>query len=495
MRHRTAEKTYYQNRRVLCSAGPERGSAPDDDILPAGNMGLSPDYRNRRLYWSYQLAGLQTLPRFGKMVIDKVRKEWAMSKHQIDNICWQEVNWQRPFNIESVWEVLTHLSTPSPRGAIIWECRGKGGHITHLLGADRSYIGKVVQAFRTHGDVQFREVSGKSRTPVWGARQLKITKLVLSLNTNLTQSVIRAGLAAMAEERRGTETVLQVVLGRGLAPSPVPTDLSDPHATWLEVILGSVSKATAEARKTVREKSEQHGFEATVRIGISGEKTAMRLRALISSLKILESAGVRIYDETEKPEKINDAHVPWYFPLRLSVKELANFLLLPAGEEELPGIQGLHPKLTLPPAWQRQPTNRQNDRSFAVSMDMIPKKLSISPRDSLEHTHIMGPTGSGKSTAMLHLILADIQAGRSVLVLDPQNDLVMDILSRTSKERAGDVIIIDPSSPCPVGFNPLGFQSYQNKTLIADAVLSVLREIWKDSWGGAYPRHFYLLRF
>lgn len=57
---------------------------------------------------------------------------------------------------------------------------------------------------------------------------------------------------------------------------------------------------------------------------------------------------------------------------------------------------------------------------FAVSMDMIPKRLSISSGDSLEHTHLIGPTGSGKSTAMLHLILADIAAGRSVLVLDPK---------------------------------------------------------------------------
>lgn len=45
-----------------------------------------------------------------------------MSKHQIENLCWREVSWQRPFDLESVWETLTHLSTLSPRGAVIWEC-------------------------------------------------------------------------------------------------------------------------------------------------------------------------------------------------------------------------------------------------------------------------------------------------------------------------------------------------------------------------------------
>lgn len=406
-----------------------------------------------------------------------------MTKHTIEHSCWLEVRWERPFTVDTVLEALTHLSSLSPRGAVLWESRGKDGHVTHLLGADRRYIGKIAQAFRAHGDIRFREVSGSSRIPVRAARELKITKPVLSLNTNLAGAMVRAGLAAMTEDKRGTETVLQVVLGRGFAPSPVPADLSDPHATWLEVIFGSVSKATAETRKTVREKAEQHGFEAAIRIGVSDEKAVSRLRALISALKVLESAGVRIHGETENPEKLNSAHVPWHFPLRLSVKELTNFLLLPAGEEELPGMPGLHPRLLLPPVFYREPVNAQSDRSFAVSMDMVPKKLSISPRDSLEHTHLIGPTGSGKSTAMEHLILADIKAGRSVLVLDPKNDLATSILARIPEERAGDVVVIDPSSPCPVGFNPLGFTSYRNKALIADAVLSVLREIWADSWG------------
>ncbi|MDE6981521.1 MAG: type IV secretory system conjugative DNA transfer family protein, partial [Lachnospiraceae bacterium] len=181
---------------------------------------------------------------------------------------------------------------------------------------------------------------------------------------------------------------------------------------------------------------------------------------------------------------LNTAHVPWHFPLILSVKELANFLLLPAGEEELPGMPGLHPKLTLPPSWYRNPTNQKADRIFAISMDTInPKKLSISPRDSLEHCHLIGPTGSGKSTAMLHLILADIKAGRSVLVLDPKADLVTDILMRIPEERVGDVVIIDPSDSCPCGFNPLAFKDYGNPSLIADAILSVLKEIFSDSWG------------
>lgn len=414
----------------------------------------------------------------------KYRKEWAFLKHQTENLCWREMLWQRPYKIENIWEILSHLAALSPRGAVVWEVRSRNGTVCYLLGAAARYIRNIEEAIKAHGDIQFHEADAEKRVPVTVARQLKISHPTLSLKTDITEAVIRAGLAALTEDKGGTEMVIQVVLGRTYAPSPVPANLADPNATWLQILLGDVQKASAESRKTIKEKSEQHTFQAVIRIGVSGENTGFRLRSIISAFKVLEAAGVRIREEAVKPSDLNTAHVPWHFPLQLSVKELANFLLLPAGEEELPGTPGLHPKLTLPPNWYKNPTNQKTDRSFAISMDAInPKRLSISPRDSLEHCHLIGPTGSGKSTTMLHLILADINAGRSVLVLDPKADLVNDVLMRVPEKCVEDVVIIDPSDSCPCGFNPLAFKEYGNPSLIADAILSVLKEIFSDCWG------------
>ena len=405
-------------------------------------------------------------------------------KHPIEDLVWRELVCARPYKIETVWETLSHLAALSPRGAVIWEVHSRNGKVRYLLGAAKRYIRNIEEAIKAHGDIQFHEVGAEKRIAVTAARQLKISRPILSLKTDITQAVIRAGLAALTEDKSGTEIVIQVVLGRAYAPSPVPANLADPNATWLQILLGDVQKATAESRKTIKEKSEQHTFQATIRIGTTGENTSLRIRSIISAFKVLEAAGVRIRKEDSKPSDLNAAHVPWHFPLQLSVKELANFLLLPAGEEELPGTPGLHPKLTLPPNWYKNPTNQKNDRSFAVSMNATnPKRLSISPRDSLEHCHLIGPTGSGKSTAMLHLILSDINAGRSVLVLDPKTDLVNDVLMRIPEERIDDVVIIDSSDSCPCGFNPLAFKDYGNPSLIADAVLSVLKEIFSDCWG------------
>jgi len=407
-----------------------------------------------------------------------------MLQRKMEEPCWREVVWRRPFEMEAVWDLFSHLAAMTPRGAVIWEARGRSGFVQYYLGAERKYIGKIEEAAKAHGNIQFYIVPEHVRKPVGTVKQLKITKPALSLNTNVSMSVIRAGLAALAAVRGEEESVLQIVLGGAYAPSTVPARMTDPHASWLDIILGHAAQASPESRGSAKDKAGQHGFQAAIRLGVSEDEAHSRIHSIHSALKTLESAGVRIHADNERPEHLNLAHVPWHFPLRLSVKELANFLLLPVGEEELAGTNGLHPKSLLPPAWYKAPTRIWEDRTFAHCMNrQRPQHLSISPQDSLEHTIILGPTGSGKSTAMLRLILSDIRSNKSVLVIDPKADLVNQILERIPEERLPEVVVIDPSDAAPVGFNPFAFKKTRNPTLIADAVLAVLKEIFAENWG------------
>ena len=66
-----------------------------------------------------------------------------MRKHLNENISWQEVLWQRPYDLEAVQNILAQLANLTPRGAVIWEIRGRNGQVSHLLGADKQYIGKI----------------------------------------------------------------------------------------------------------------------------------------------------------------------------------------------------------------------------------------------------------------------------------------------------------------------------------------------------------------
>lgn len=405
-----------------------------------------------------------------------------MARNELDSITWKEVIWHRPFKLEQVIDMLNHLAAQKNRGAIIWETRASNGKITHLIGTQSRFWNRIAETIKVHGDIEFYSFKKEHRAIITAARKLKISRSNLSLRTDITESTIRAGLAALAATAPNEEAVLQIILGKAFSPNVLPKNISDPTMTWLDAALGHASQASAETRKSMKEKAEQYNFESVIRIGVTNKAASSRIDNIACAFRVLESAGVKITEEKEKAENLNLAHIPWQFPLRLSIKELASFLLLPFGIEELPGTLGLHPRMVHPPEWYENPRHISQDRTFAESLNPSNvQKLSISPEAALEHTIILGPTGSGKSTAMLNLILADINAGRSVLVLDPKADLVTNILERIPVSRADDVVVINPADDHPVGFNPLSLPG--DSTLIADAILAVFKEIFSDNWG------------
>lgn len=405
-----------------------------------------------------------------------------MARNELDSITWKEVIWHRPFKLEQVIDMLNHLAAQKNRGAIIWETRASNGKITHLIGTQSRFWNRIAETIKVHGDIEFYSFKKEHRAIITAARKLKISRSNLSLRTDITESTIRAGLAALAATAPNEEAVLQIILGKAFSPNVLPKNISDPTMTWLDAALGHASQASAETRKSMKEKAEQYNFESVIRIGVTNKAASSRIGNIACAFRVLESAGVKITEEKEKAENLNLAHIPWQFPLRLSIKELVSFLLLPFGIEELPGTLGLHPRMVHPPEWYENPRHISQDRTFAESLNPSNvQKLSISPEAALEHTIILGPTGSGKSTAMLNLILADINAGRSVLVLDPKADLVTNILERIPVSRADDVVVINPADDHPVGFNPLSLPG--DSTLIADAILAVFKEIFSDNWG------------
>ena len=408
-------------------------------------------------------------------------------KRMFSALVWFEVVWSRPYEFKHVLELLTHIAGTSLFHPLVWEIRGSGGHIRYLLGVDKLNLRAVKMILKAHGSMQFANERAVKRAPITTAKQLKISHPTLSLNTDNAIGVARAALAAFAQLKKKDELVLQIIIGPAYTPSSVPNKVPDPHASWLNIIAGNVPKASRESRNLIKEKMGHHGFACVIRIGANNlaEIANAHIRDLLCALRTLESSGVRISAVSEKIENINQAHVPWHFPYRLSVRELANFFLLPIGEEDLPGVVNTHPKLLMPPKWLHQNTS-DHDLLFAKSTaggDTTKLNFGISARDSLEHTIVLGPTGSGKSNVLLSMIMANINAGRSLLVIDPKADLVNDILARIPESRENDVVVIDPSDVCPVGVNPLSLCNSRNQHLVADAILAVFKEIFADSWG------------
>jgi hypothetical protein len=109
------------------------------------------------------------------------------------------------------------------------------------------------------------------------------------------------------------------------------------------------------------------------------------------------------------------------------------------------------------------------------------REIALSVVDSLTHFWALGPTGTGKSTLLLNLIIQDIIAGRTVVVIEPKGDLIAAVLARIPNDRADDVVLLYPPDPAPIGFNPLAAD--MPAELIADQLLTVFARLNTESWG------------
>ena len=111
----------------------------------------------------------------------------------------------------------------------------------------------------------------------------------------------------------------------------------------------------------------------------------------------------------------------------------------------------------------------------------IPVRLTAEQRT--RHMHVIGASGTGKSTLLFNLIQQDIAAGDGIAVLDPHGDLIDRILGSIPENRIGDVILVDPSDEtASIGFNILSAHSDLEKTLLASDLVSVFARL-STSWG------------
>ena len=89
----------------------------------------------------------------------------------------------------------------------------------------------------------------------------------------------------------------------------------------------------------------------------------------------------------------------------------------------------------------------------------------------LQHTHVVGNAGTGKSTLIGHMVLHDIQAGYGVAVIDPHGSLVERLLSLIPRGHTDRVICLNPGERdwVPV-WNPLRHRTPASPALITDAL-------------------------
>ena len=98
------------------------------------------------------------------------------------------------------------------------------------------------------------------------------------------------------------------------------------------------------------------------------------------------------------------------------------------------------------------------------------------------HLHVVGQTGTGKSSLLLHLIAQDLAAGRGICVIDPHGDLANAALGFVPTERTADVVYFNPSDlEKPIGFNLIDDIPSDLRARVADDVVSAFVHIFGET--------------
>lgn len=111
------------------------------------------------------------------------------------------------------------------------------------------------------------------------------------------------------------------------------------------------------------------------------------------------------------------------------------------------------------------------------------EKVTFGIEERLKHTHIIGATGTGKSTLIANLALQDIEQGYGLVLFDPHGDLVDEILSLIPEGRLKDVVLVDPAdTDFPVGLNILQAKTDIEKEVLSSDLVTSFRK-HATSWG------------
>ena len=413
-------------------------------------------------------------------------------------LVWHQLRFALPLAQDAAVGLVERVLADGSLGRVVLELRASGGQATWAVGSSAgerlvSVVRELVPGCRVSRGFSRRAVD---RAVVVSARPVGAL-----LATERLSAVVRAVLAALAVTAEDEELVVQLQLGRRFSPQVLGR--VEPQG-WLELLgLVPIPSATGERGRRLKAQVGRHRAAGCLRLGVraaSPLRQRVLLQGLLGALRLLEGPGVRLRARTEHPAKLDSVRRPWRPGLELGAGEIVAMAGWPVGELPLPATPSAHPRvLALPQA-------RETQRAFATGVaDQAGERLGISIGDALYHTVLLGPTGAGKSTALAHLALADIAAGRGVLLIDPKTDLVADILARIPEQRRGDVVVIDPTSSRPVGINPLartqtahgaaspsaqGGQSVaaalpgtSSPELVADTVLATLKGVFAESWG------------
>jgi hypothetical protein len=266
---------------------------------------------------------------------------------------------------------------------------------------------------------------------------------------------------------------------------------------WAESIVNSVSHAdgkpffvdSPELADAAEKKVARPLYAAVVRILLQAgdfDRVVQLARDLAGSLRVFAHPNGNELIPLQNDDYPFEEHIEDVLRrqtrrtgMLLNSDELTGFVHLPSTAVRSPVFQRQTTKTKAAPAIVRQQGLLLGNNDHAGKT----VEVRLSAEQRTRHTHIIGASGTGKSTLLFNLISQDIQNGEGVAVFDPHGDLIDRILGIIPPKRIDDVVLVDPSDEqYSVGFNILSAHSELEKNLLASDLVSVFQRL-STSWG------------
>ena len=234
----------------------------------------------------------------------------------------------------------------------------------------------------------------------------------------------------------------------------------------------------AEDVRMILQKGAHPMWEVVIRVAVasaSGPSARGKIHALAGALAVFAGPNDLVRARLRGgPEALERRSMPKGF--LLSAPEVARIATLPS-PLALPSLQRARARTVAPPRDLPEigkPLGSADHPGYA-------RKVALAVPDAAHHLHLVGETGTGKSTLIAQMVLADAEAGRAAVVIDPKGDLVNSIVERLPEQAVGRTCLFDPDDPeVAVGLNVL---SGEDPDLVVDQIVSVFRRIYADAWG------------
>ncbi len=378
-------------------------------------------------------------------------------------LTWYELRFPRELTADAVLAALSSLSGIAHGVRLVFDVRADDQGIRHRLGVTPAAAETVISTLRATMASLRLDATGEpviigQRRSLW-----QLDTLTAALRTDGLGAISASLLSAMFPLADGEEICLRWVLNA--APRPPLPDLPDSHLDG--------------RLRSLRAKLALPGLAGAGELFVRAEDKARAAQLAERVSVVLRSLATPHGTLTADPYWLGRlGHLLLQRGRYLSAAELAAVIGWPVGGPDVPGLE-LGAAKRLSPSAALKPWGRVLGTTDFAGVN---RPVAISVPASTRGLYVLGPTGTGKTNLLKHLINDDLKQGRGLVVIETNGDLIADIMDSIPLSRVDDVVLLDPTDHSySVGFNP--FASSAEPSLVADQLGELFQRLWAAYWG------------